>query len=181
MNAQRCYSAYHHRINCETSQGITEKNRQRSSVSKCSSNTQEQTSSNGAAKCDELNMSRLQASRDIAVLLSSLNITEDFGGFVDLRASTSLTTSKYIVVSLPHNSGIPRLCSPRPHHTHGCLATRTHRQCDSRGSSPWRSRAIGCGCRRNEVRREYARECLDTFLTARRRTQYTRRRNAHRV
>jgi hypothetical protein len=64
----------HHGEDGTTSDSVTEQNRERTSLRKGTSNTEEKTRSDCTTEGDELDVSRLQASLDITELFSSADL-----------------------------------------------------------------------------------------------------------
>jgi hypothetical protein len=56
----------HHGDDSDTGDGVTEEDRDGTGIGEGSTNTKEQTSSNGTTECDELDMTRLQAATKLA-------------------------------------------------------------------------------------------------------------------
>jgi hypothetical protein len=50
----------HHAKDCNTGERITKEDGDRTSIGKCSSNTEEETSTNGTTECDKLDVSRFE-------------------------------------------------------------------------------------------------------------------------
>jgi hypothetical protein len=75
----------HHGEDGTTSDSVTEQDRDGTSLCKGTSDTEEETSSDSTTKGDELDVPRLQAPLDVAVLFSS----------ADLRFSVSIDASGY--------------------------------------------------------------------------------------
>lgn len=67
-------------------------------MGKGTTDTKEETSANGATKRNELDMAALEASRDIAVLFSGLDIAKDVGSLVDFGAATSLDRWRSVIL-----------------------------------------------------------------------------------
>lgn len=59
----------HHSEDGNTSEGVAKQDRQRAGTSECATNTEEETCTNGTTKCDELDVSRLEAVKDRCVSL----------------------------------------------------------------------------------------------------------------
>jgi hypothetical protein len=104
---------------------------------KGTTNTQEETSSDRTTECDELNMSRLETSSDIAVLFGSLDIAEDIGGLVDLGTASGLVSELAIVKKEQDPTRIPLSCSRRRPHTGQATRCRGPRHCIPHPSQPW--------------------------------------------
>lgn len=71
----------HHSEDRDTSDGVTKQNRERTGVSESAGNTEEETSTNGTTKSDELDVSRLEAALNVSVLLGCLNVAIQVGSF----------------------------------------------------------------------------------------------------
>lgn len=63
----------HHAVDNKTSESVTDEDRDGTSASECTANTKEQTSTNGTAQSDELDVTRLEATLDISIVLCLLD------------------------------------------------------------------------------------------------------------
>jgi hypothetical protein len=73
----------HHSEDGDTSDGVTKKDRERTSVGESTGNTEEETSTNGTTKSDELDVSRLETTLDVSILLGCLNVTVQVSSFAE--------------------------------------------------------------------------------------------------
>ncbi len=90
---------HHHSKDSQASESVAEQDGERTSMGECTANTQEQTSAYCSSKRNELNMSRFESSRDIAVLLGGLDVAEDIGGLVDFGSASGLVGDLAILTS----------------------------------------------------------------------------------
>lgn len=87
---------HHHGENCQTNKTVTEEDGKRATGGESTADTEEETGTDGATKGNELDVSGFEASRNITILLSSLDVAVDVGGFIGLRGGSGLDTKSVI-------------------------------------------------------------------------------------